>query len=140
MSKWSSPPIPIAKNDGDIRIVFNYKKLNNVTIPEPFYMPTINEMVSRLGTAKFPSKVDLLKGFHQVPVEPSSREYTAFSCKHGKFDYKMMPFDLRNAPATFQLLMNGRGIEDYTSPFIDHVIIFSIDWDHHLGHIDAVPS
>ncbi len=93
-------------------------------------------MVSRSSTAKFPSKVDLLKGFHQVPVEPSSRE--SFSCKHGKFDCKMMPFGLRNAPATFQLLMNGRGIEDFTSPFIDHVIIYSIDWDHHLGHIDAV--
>ncbi len=68
MSKWSSPPIPILKKDGDVRIVVDYRKLNQVTVPEPFHMPTVDEIISRLGNALFLSKLYLLKGFDQVPI------------------------------------------------------------------------
>ncbi len=52
-SAWSSPHIPIMKKDGDVRIVCDYRKLNSVTLPEPFKMSTIEEILSRLGRAKF---------------------------------------------------------------------------------------
>ena len=52
------------------------------------------------------SKLDLNKGFHQVPVNPSDIEKTAFCAPAGKFEYVFMPFGLRNAPATFQRLMD----------------------------------
>ncbi len=83
-SKWSSPHIPIVKKDGDIRIVVEYRKLNAETVPEPFQMPTVDYIIASLGDAQFFSKLDLLKGFHQVPIVPESRPYTAFSCKRGK--------------------------------------------------------
>ncbi len=139
-SAWSSPPIPIIKKDGDVRIVCDYRKLNSVTLPEPFKMPTIEEILSRLGRAKSLSKLDLQKGFHQVPVAPASRDFTAFSCRHGQFRYKRMPFGLRNAPATFQLLMQEvlRGLEEYSSAYIDEIVIFSSNWKDHLYHIDSV--
>ncbi len=139
-SPWSSPPIPIIKKDGDVRIVVDYRKLNSVTVPEPFQMPSVIETVSRLGKATFLSKLDLLKGFHQVPMSLESRKYTAFSCRHGKYHYKRMPFGLRNAPATFQLLMQEvlRGLEHFSSPYIDDIIIFSVVWDDHLVHINSV--
>ncbi len=104
-SEWSSPPIPVKKKDGSIRIVVDYRKLNSVTIPMPFYMPSTEEIISSLGNAKVMSKLDLAKGFHQVPVEEASRDLTTFSCKFGKFRYRRMPFGLRNAPSVFQLLM-----------------------------------
>ena len=75
------------------------RKLNLVTLAEPFQMPTITEIISRLGNATYLSKLDLMKGFHQVPVDPESRKYTAFTCRHGKFQYCRMPFGLKNAPA-----------------------------------------
>ncbi len=133
-SAWSSPPIPIIKKDGDVRIVCDYRKLNSVTLPEPF------KILSRLGRAKFLSKLDLQKGFHQVPVTPASRDFTAFSCRHGKLRYKRMSFGLRNAPATFQLLMQEvlRGLEEYSTPYIDDIVIFSTNWKDHLYHIDSV--
>ncbi len=141
-SRWSSPPIPIIKKDGSIRIVVDYRKLNSVTVPEPFQMPTVTEIVSRLGNAVYLSKLDLMKGFHQVPMEPGSRQYTAFSCRHGKFQYCRMPFGLRNAPATFQLLMQTvlRGLESFSSAYIDDIIIFSLSWHDHLSHINQVLS
>ncbi len=141
-SKWSCPPIPVRKKDGGIRIVVDYRKINDITIPEPFDMPTVDSIVSRLGSAKFLSKLDLLKGFHQVPLDDNSKKYTAFSCKYGKFQYKRMPFGLRNAPATFQLLMQRvlRGLEEFALPYIDDIIIFSVSFPNHLGHITAVLS
>ncbi len=99
-SHWSSPPIPITKKDGGIRIVCDFRRLNTVTVAEPFLMPTIDSIIARVGNSTYLSKLDLLKGFHQVPMEEESKQYTAFSCAHGKFQYKVMPFGLKNAPAT----------------------------------------
>lgn len=67
-SDWCSPPIPVIKKDGSIRIVVDFRKINSVTIVEPFYMPSTEEVIARLGSASFLSKVDLAKGFHQVPM------------------------------------------------------------------------
>ncbi len=87
-SQWSSPPIPILKKDGTVRIVVDFRKLNTMTISEPFLMPTTEEIIARLGNAKFLSKLDLCKGFHQVPMHPDVKHLTAFSCRYGKFQYK----------------------------------------------------
>ena len=138
-SKWSSPHIPIVKKDGDIRIVVEYRKLNAETVPEPFQMPTVDYIIASLGDAQFFSKLDLLKGFHQVPIVPESRPYTTFSC-NSKYQYKMMSFGLRNAPATFQLLMQCvlRGLESFALPYIDDVVILSKSLSDHMSHIDHV--
>ncbi len=120
----------------------DYRKLNLVTIPEPFHMPTTNEILSRLGNAKFLSKLDLLKGFHQVQLNLLSVNTLHFLCRHGKYQYKRMPFGLKNAPTTFQLLMQVvlRGLERFASPYIDDVVIFSVTWEDRLQHIDTVLS
>lgn len=59
-----------------------------------------------MGNAKFVSKFDLLKGYWQVPLTERAREISAFIVPSGLFSYKVMSFRLRNAPATFQHLMN----------------------------------
>ncbi len=62
-------------------------------------MPSIDDILSQLGNAAFLSKMDLLKGFHQVPMADDSKELTAFTCLQGKFQYRVMPFGLTNAPS-----------------------------------------
>ncbi len=59
-----------------------------------------------MGNAKFVSKFDLLKGYWQVPLTERAQEICAFIVPSGLFSYKVMSFGLRNAPATFQHLMN----------------------------------
>ncbi len=139
-SKWCSSPLPVKKHDGGIRIVVDYRKLNLITVPEPFLMPSIDSILAQIGNCKFLSKLDLLKGFHQVPLEDSTKHLTAFSCMQGKFQYRVMLFGLRNAPATFQLLMQQvlRGLESYSLAYIDDVIIFSATFDDHITHIFSV--
>ncbi len=141
-SKWSSPPMPVRKKDGGIRIVIVYRKLNSITIRDPFTMPSIEDIIAQLGSAKFLSKMDLLKGFHQVPLTEDSKELTAFSCLQGKFQYRVMPFGLTNAPSTFQQLMQSglRGLESFSLPYIDDIIIYSTSFSDHLSHITAVLS
>ena len=79
--------------------------VNAVTQADPFYMPLIEEIVDQLGEAEFLSKVDLSKGFYQISVEPSDIPKTAFVTLFGKFEFVKMPFGLRNAPSTFQRVM-----------------------------------
>ncbi len=139
-SAWSSSPIPVKKKDNGIRLVVDFRKLNTVTVPEPFQMPTIQAIIAKLGSAAVLSKLDLVKGFHQVPMDNKSKEYTAFSCAYRKFQNRLMPFGLRSAPATFQLLMQRvlAGLEDYSVPYIDDIIIFSTSIEFHIDHIKQV--
>ena len=68
-------------------------------------MPRVDEIIECLGKAGYLSKLN--KGFHQVPVNPSDMEMTAFCAPAGKFEYVFMHFGLRNAPATFQSLIGS---------------------------------
>ncbi len=84
--------MPVRKKDGGIRIVIDFRKLNSITVHDPFTMPSIDDILAQLGNAAFLSKMDLLKGFHQVPMSEASKELTAFTCLQGKFQYRVMPF------------------------------------------------
>ncbi len=141
-SSWSSPPIPVRKKNGTIRIAVDYRKMNIVTIYNPFYMPSTEEVISSLGQANLLSKMDLAKGFHQVPMATDSKDKTTFSCKFGKFRYLRMPFGLRNAPSTFQIMMQRclKDLELFSSPCIDDVVMFSNSWPDHLHHLFQVMS
>ena len=90
--------------------------------------------------AKFLTKLDLAKGFYQVPVHPESQDKTAFVTPWGMFCFLRMPFGLRNAPTTFQRLLDTvlAGLEVYGVPYIDDILIFSETWDDHLRHVRVV--
>ncbi len=105
-------------------------------------MPSVDYVIAQLGGARFLSKLDLLKGFHQVPLTEDSKPLTAFSCILGKFHYKVMPFGLKNAPATFQLLMQTvlRGLEVFSLAYIDDIVIFSQSFSDHISYIIQVLS
>ena len=77
-SPWSSSVVPIVKPDQSIRLCVDYRKLNTVTTPDPYYIPTVDELISKVGEAAFLTKLDLAKGFYQVPVQESDKEKTAF--------------------------------------------------------------
>ena len=132
--------MPVRKPDGSIHLCIDFRKLNNVTSPDPFTMPLIDEMLDQLSIAKYLSKLDLNKGFYQIPVREEDKEKTTFLSPWGKYHFNRMPFGLRNAPATFQRLMNTvlAGQEEYSAAYIDDIVIYSNTWSEHLKHIQEV--
>ncbi len=139
-SPWASPLVPIKKPDGRIRLCVDYRKLNDITTREPYYIPSFQEMVDRVGQGCVLSKVDLAKGFHQVEVGESDRVKTCFVCPFGKFQFRHMPFGLTNAPSVFQLLMDSVlvGCSDFVRCYIDDILVVSENWSVHVCHLRAL--
>ena len=139
-SPWSSSVVTVSKKDGGVRICVDYRAVNAVTEPDPYQMPLIEEILDMLATARFISKIDLTKGFHQIPINPTDCPKTAFCTPWGKFEFCFMPFGLRNGPAVFQRLMDGllHRDKEISQVYIDDIAVFSTTWEDHCKHIGIV--
>ncbi|XP_068121096.1 uncharacterized protein [Hyperolius riggenbachi] len=139
-SEWSSPIVLVPKPDGSLRFCNDFRKLNEVSKFDTYPMPRVDELIERLGPARYITTLDLTRGYWQIPLTPTAREKTAFSSPQGLFHYVRMPFGLHGAPATFQRLMDEvlRPHQHFASVYLDDVVIFSSDWESHLPKVQAV--
>ena len=137
-SEWSSPCILVPKPDGSYRMCTDYRKVNNLSKTDTFPIPRMDDCIDKIGNSKYITKFDLLKGFWQIPLTERAKEFSAFVTPDGLYHYKVMPFGMKNSPATFQRLINTiiAGIE-HCDAYIDDAIIYSDEWNHHLGTIKA---
>ena len=128
------------KKDGALRLCVDYRALNKLTIPDKYPMPRIDELLDGMQGSRFFSKMDLQQGFHQIRVHPEHIERTAFQTKFGSFQFRVMPFGLCNAPATFQRTMNMlfEQCRAFTSVYLDDLIIHSRSMAEHLVHLRKV--
>ncbi len=135
-SSWASPCLLVPKSDNTPRFCSDFRKVNSVTKPDAFPLPRMDDCIDQVGSAKFVSKSDLLKAYWQVPLSKRAQEISAFVTPSGLYSYKVMPFGLRNAPATFQRLMNMVvGDLDHCAVYLDDIVIYSDSWTSHLFHI-----
>lgn len=109
----------------------DYRKINGVTKTDTFPIPRMDDCIDKVGKAKYVTKFDLLKGFWQVPLTDHAKEISAFATPEGLYQYKVMPFGMKNSPATFQRLIN-KVIADFEDceAYIDDVIIYSETWSN----------
>ena len=139
-SPWVAPIVLVKKKDGTQRMCVDYRKLNKVTINDPYPLPNIEDLIANIGLSKFITTLDLTKGYYQVPVNPQYREKTAFVTPYGKYEFLMMPFGLISEPSTFQKLMDGllNVLHDFTVAYLDDIIIHTDTWENHLNHMEIV--
>ncbi|CAM5132822.1 unnamed protein product [Eretmochelys imbricata] len=139
-SAWASPVVLVPKPDGEIRQSMEKRKLNAVTRPDNYPLPHTYELSENLGRAQFISTLDLTKGYWQVPLDESAKERSAFITHVGLYEFNVLPFGLRNAPATFQRLVDGllAGLGEYAVAYLDDVAIFSDSWAEHLEYLQKV--
>ena len=139
-SNWASPIVTVRKPDGTARLCIDFKAINAITTPLPFYMPWVEEVLERVGKSRVISKIDLSKGYYQVPMHLDDVEKTAFVCHQGKYEFLRMPFGVRNAPAVFQELMTKlfRDYKSFCSPYLDDLIVYSSSWEDHVEQVRKV--
>nr|GAT48031.1 TY3B-TY3B protein [Mycena chlorophos] len=139
-SPWGAPCVVVFRN-GKARLAVDYRKLNMLTVPDEFPIPRQSDIVQALSGAQVLSSFDALAGFNQVEMEEGDWEKTAFRSHRGLWQFKRMPFGLRNGPYIFQRIM-----QCVLSPFlwlfalvyIDDIVVFSKSWKEHLEHLDLV--
>ena len=96
----------VEKKDGSLRMVVDYRALNEVTIKNKYPLPMINDLFDQLQGAKVFSKIDLRLGYHQLKIREQDIPKTAFTTRYGLYEYTVMSFGLTNAPTYFMSIMN----------------------------------
>jgi predicted aspartyl protease len=141
VSPWGAPLVPRMKPDGSVRLCVDYRKLNEVTVPDRYPLPNMNDTLQMLHNVKIITLVDLRSGYWQLAVAEEDRVKTAFVCEFGLFQFNRMPFGLRNAPACFQRAMDqlrAQMPEVKMLAYLDDLAILSESVDEHIGHLKIV--
>ena len=106
-SQYAAPCFYIPKKDGSLRLVQDYRKLNQVTIKDKTPLPLIGEVINKLKEAKYFNKLDLIWGYNNVRIKEGDEWKAAFLTNKGLFKLQVMCFGLCNSPETFQRMMNS---------------------------------
>lgn len=146
-SPYNSPIHVVSKKGVDkngnpnLRMVIDYRKLNEKTIPDRYPIPDTSVILANLGKSAYFTTLDLKSGFHQILMSEKDRQKTAFSVNNGKYEFCRLPFGLRNAPSIFQRTIDDilrEWIGKCCHVYIDDIIIFSPDSRTHLRGIETV--
>ena len=127
-SPFASPIVIVKKKGGSSRICVDYWKLNKLTAADSKPITTAEDLFQRLGKSKYYSKIDLSKGYWQIPVAEKDIKKTAVVTPDGTYDFLRMPFGMNNSGATLirgmRKILAGMNIVD---SYIDDLIIHTND-------------
>lgn len=139
-SEWCNPIVLVPKKDGTIRFCIDFRYLNSISKFDSYPTPRIDDLIEKLGKAKYLTTIDLFRGYWQVPLSPRSKELSAFRTPWGLYHFRVMPFGLHGAPATFQRLMDKvlNGLSPFASAYLDDIVVYSNSWHEHLQHLKVV--
>ncbi|GFW89039.1 retrovirus-related Pol polyprotein from transposon 17.6 [Trichonephila clavipes] len=105
-SDYCSPIVLCKKNNGNLRICIDYRKINSKTDKDRYPLPLIEEVLDQLQSGNFFSTIDLKNGFFHVEMEESSKKFTSFVTHNVQYEFNKVPFGLCNSPSVFQRFIN----------------------------------
>ena len=142
-SPYGAPVLFVKKKDGTLRMCVDYRGLNKITKKNRHPLPRIDELIDRFRTARCFSRLDLISGYHQMPIHPEDRHKTAFRTRYGHYEFNVVPFGLTNAPAAFSAMMR-QALEPVLDRcvvlYLDDILIYSDNKEQHLKDLRAVLS
>jgi len=132
-SPATAPLLLAAKPGGGVRICYNYRGLNNVTIKNWYLLPLICKTLNALYGAKFYTKLNVIAEGHKWLI--------AFIIRFGLYEILVTPFSLYNALAIFQNYINHilyNVLDDYCIVYLNDILIFSKTWAEYTRHVKEV--
>ncbi|XP_012856903.1 PREDICTED: uncharacterized protein LOC105976155 [Erythranthe guttata] len=137
--KWLSNVVLIEKSGGKWRLCVDFTNLNKACPKDPFPLPRIDQLVDSTSGCELLIFLDAYQGYNQIQLAPDDRDNGSFITDQGIYCYKVMPFGLKNAGATYQRLvntmfaeLNGRNMEVY----IDDMLVKSTKAENHLKDLE----
>ena len=139
ISPYNSPIVLVKKKDDSIRFCIDFRKLNSVTKFDTHPMGNMEDILTKVAKDKFFTKIDLAKGYWQIPVEEESKPKTAFVTHSGAYQFTKMPFGLVNSGSTFNRMM-GTLLQDlkHVDHYVDDILIHTRTWEEHIHTLAAV--
>ena len=140
-SPWSAPVVLVTKKDGGSRFCVDYRRLNLATVKDGYPLPRIDDTLDMLAGKRWFSTLDLASGYWHVSLSPEARCKTAFATHSGLFQFKVMPFGLCNAPATFERLMDQvlQGLRwSRCLVYLDDIISFGTTFEDALDNLTLI--
>lgn len=138
-SPWSSPLHMVRKGKDDWRPVGDFRALNSITKPDRYPVPRLHDFTSNLNSCTVFSSVDLVKGYHQIPMAPEDIAKTAVITPFGLYEYLRMPFGLRNSSQTFQRFLDSITRDlPFIFVYIDDILIASKSESEHREHLEQL--
>jgi len=137
-SVFASPIVLVKKKDGKYRMAIDYRRLNQNTKKQVYFLPLISDILDRVGGKSIFTCFDFMSGFHQIGIEPDHIERTAFATFCGIYEFLRMPFGLCGAPCTFMKVMEclRKELSAAFLVYIDDVILASLNENEHLKDIE----
>ena len=138
-SPYNAPLLPVLKSDGSIRIVTDFRALNNKVVSDHFPLPKMDSIFHKLGKAKVHSTLDLKQGYFQIKLDEESQPYTAFSSDENHYQYLNMPMGIKDASAAFQRIISQllKDIEE-AQAYMDDIICSSLSDQQHLESLKRI--
>ena len=141
LSQYGSPCLFVKKKTGELRLVVDYRKLNQATLKMNYSLPRIDESLEQFKGSRFFSKLDLNSGYFQIRINEKDIQKTAFNTRFGSYQFRVLPFGLSGGPSTFMLVMNevfrdlvDKGVVIY----MDDIAVYSKTKSEHLRLLSEV--
>ncbi|KAJ8381341.1 hypothetical protein SKAU_G00021190 [Synaphobranchus kaupii] len=140
-SPWAAPAVLVQKKSGEWRFCVDYRRLNFLTTKDSYPLPRIDEALDHISGSSWFSSLDLRSGYWQVRLAPEAKPKTAFTIGHGLWQFRVMPFGLCNAPATFERLMErvlAAVPRSRCVVYLDDLLVHASDFQQALANLTDV--
>jgi transposase InsO family protein len=136
---WCAPIVPVRKKNGTVRICVDFRLLNEAIVRQPYQMPSLEDIITRLGGAKIFSSLDARSGYYQIRIEEESQKYLGFTTPIGRFKFMRLPFGISSAPEMYQKVMNHilQGLQGVVV-YLDDVLVFGATMEEHDKRLKMV--
>ncbi|GKV21559.1 hypothetical protein SLEP1_g31529 [Rubroshorea leprosula] len=138
---WIVNIVPVSKKNGQLRVCVDFRDLNQASPKDDFSLPIIERMVDATMGHEVLSFMDGFSGYNQIHMDPKDEEITAFQTPKGIYYYKVMPFALKNAGATYQRAMQmifSDMLHKLVECYVDDLVVKSKRRDEHLNDLKVV--